>query len=54
MAVVDNAVVHWVLDWHRLVPGRHAAVAELVLLVAGFVMLAGGWLLARHAAAEPD
>jgi hypothetical protein len=41
VALFDNALVHWVLGWHRLVDGWSGTLyAELALSLAGTAMLA--------------
>lgn len=44
LGVVDNIVVHWLLELHRAVPGPHATLVEVTLVVfsAGLVVL-GLW-----------
>jgi hypothetical protein len=60
LAVVDNALVHWVLRWHRLVQGWSGTLyAEVALSLAGVGMLVvAATRLRRRAreagAAEPD
>jgi hypothetical protein len=51
VAVVDNALVHWVLGWHRLVDGWSGTVyAEVALSLLGAAMLAvAGTRLHRRA-----
>lgn len=41
LAVVDNALVHWVLGWHRLVEGWSGTLyAEVALSFTGLAMIA--------------
>lgn len=41
LAVVDNALVHWVLGWHRLVEGWSGTLyAEVALSATGLAMIA--------------
>ncbi len=50
VALLDNAFVHWVLGWHRLVEGWAGTLyAEIALSVAGAGMLVSAFIrLRRH------
>lgn len=53
-AVVDNVMVHWLLELHRAGPGEHALRIELALLALGIVLIAvGTWREARAWRALP-
>jgi uncharacterized membrane protein len=44
LGILDNAVVHWVLAFHRAVPGEHALAVDLVLVgISVVLLLAGLW-----------
>jgi uncharacterized membrane protein len=52
MAVIDNVVVHWVLQWHRLNEGwddGQNLLAEAALVVVGVVMFTIGLRRERRA-----
>lgn len=36
LAILDNVVVHWLLGWHRAVPGPHALTVEWSLIALGW------------------
>ncbi len=42
LIVFDNIVFHWILGFHRAIPGPHALIAELVLVGLGAVMIVSG------------
>jgi hypothetical protein len=48
LGIVDNIVFHWLLQFHRAVPGPHALTVEVVLVMigAGLIVL-GLWREAR-------
>jgi uncharacterized membrane protein len=53
LAIVDNAVAHWLLGLHRAVPGPNATAVEIGLIVLGAALLALGlWREARARRAE--
>jgi hypothetical protein len=53
VAVVDNALVHWVLGWHRLVEGWSGTVyAEVALSLLAVAMLAVAGTRLHHRAGE--
>ena len=40
LAVLDNALVHWVVGWHRLIEGWSGTLyAEVALMAVGMAML---------------
>ncbi len=48
LGIVDNLVVHWILGLHRAVPGPHAMLVEVVLVVgSGGLLTLGLWREAR-------
>jgi uncharacterized membrane protein len=49
IAVVDNAVAHWLLGLHRAVPGPAAPAVEVGLVVLGAAMLVAGLWRERRA-----
>lgn len=51
VAVFDNALVHWVLGWHRLVEGWPGTIyAELALVAIGAAMLGAALVRLRRRA----
>jgi uncharacterized membrane protein len=50
LLVFDNVVFHWLLAFHRAIPGPYALHAEIVLVAAGAVMIIVG--LRREARAR--
>ena len=42
LGVADNVVVHWALQLHRAVPGRHASAVEVTLVIISTGLLASG------------
>lgn len=42
LGILDNVVVHWLLEWHRAIPGPHALEVELVLVAGSTVLLISG------------
>lgn len=49
--VLDNVVVHWMLELHRAVPGSYALQVEWALVILGALLFAIGLrreLRARH------
>jgi hypothetical protein len=55
VAVFDNALVHWVLRWHRLVEGWSGTLyAELALSLAGAGMLVAAVTRLRRRARRAD
>lgn len=39
LGMLDNIVVHWLLELHRAIPGEHAFEVELALVAGSAVLL---------------
>lgn len=39
IGILDNVVVHWLLELHRAIPGEHALAVELALVAGSTVLL---------------
>jgi uncharacterized membrane protein len=44
LGIVDNIVVHWLLELHRAIPGPHATTVEVILIWISALLLATGIL----------
>lgn len=49
VCVLDNVVVHWMLELHRAVPGSCALQVEWALVILGALLFAIGLRRALHA-----
>lgn len=44
LGILDNVLVHWLLELHRAIPGPNAWEVEIALVIVSAVLLvAGGW-----------
>lgn len=43
LGIIDNVAFHWILEFHRAVPGPYALHVEVVLVVLSVGLLAAGF-----------
>lgn len=55
LGIIDNVIFHWLLGFHRTVPGPYALHVEIVIVIISTILLVVGlWREARAMSQRPS